>query len=126
MPKPVAVEGDTQFETSSAKHGADTNQSGQWGLVSSSVTAGTKIKVDGKLVELGASASWSYAGGTATAGTSAVPVGPFPDQATLTAVATKLKDNGKDILLDGDEATGALDSGNKILVSASQSKLKTD
>ncbi len=42
------------------------------------------------------------------------------------ASATRLTDGGQDILLDGDEATGSVDSGNKITVSASQSTLSTD
>ena len=37
----------------------------------------------------------------------------------------KLTDGGQGILVDGDEATGAVDSGNKITVSASQQKLAT-
>ena len=35
-------------------------------------------------------------------------------------------DGGQGILVDGDEATGSVDGGNKITVSASQSKLATD
>ena len=37
MPKPVAVDGDTQVETSTAKFQADSNQTGSWQLVTSNV-----------------------------------------------------------------------------------------
>ncbi|TMQ07441.1 MAG: hypothetical protein E6J90_05275 [Deltaproteobacteria bacterium] len=123
MPKPVAVDGDTQVKTSSKKHSSDTNSAGKWQLVSSSVTQGSKLSVAAKLVEIGATASWSYVGGTA--GSPPVAVGPFSDSATLTASTTRLKDKGKDLLVDGDQASGSVDADNKIVVTASQSKLRT-
>ena len=124
MPKPVAVDGDTTIETSTAKLAGDSNQTGQWQLMSSNIQKGQKLSVEGKLVELSAQATWSYVGGTS--GPTSVPVPPVPDTAMLMAGPTKLKDGGKGILVDGDEATGAVDSGNKITVSASQQKLSTD
>ncbi len=124
MPTPVAVDGDTQVETSTAKAQADANQSGSWQLLMSNVVTGTKLSVDGKFVELSATASWIYSGGSA--GSPPAPVGPFSDSATLMAGSTKLTDGGQGILIDGDEATGAFDSENKITVSASQSILSTD
>lgn len=124
MPKPVAVDGDTHIETSTAKVQADSNQTGSWQLVTSSVVQGQKLSVSGKRVALSASAAWQYIGGTT--GSPAVPVPPIPDSATLMAGSTKLTDGGQGILVDGDEATGAVDSGNKITVSASQSILSTD
>jgi hypothetical protein len=124
MPKPVAVDGDAQVETSTAKVQADSNQTGSWQLVTSSVVQGQKLSVSGKRVELSASAAWQYIGGTT--GSPAVPLPPIPDSATLMAGSTKLTDGGQGILVDGDEATGAVDSGNKITVSASQSILSTD
>ncbi len=124
MPTAVAVEGDTQVETSTAKLQADTNQTGSWSLVTSSVVAGTKVSVKGKKVELSATASWVYSGGTTGSPPATVP--PVNDSASLQAGSTKLTDVGNGILLDGDEATGAVDSGNKITVSASQTIVKTD
>jgi hypothetical protein len=88
------------------------------------VVPGTKVSVKGKKVELSATASWLYSGGTS--GSPPVPVPPVPDSASLQAGATKLTDAGQGILVDGDEAAGSIDSGNKITVSASQTLLKTD
>jgi len=122
MTKPIAVDGDTQIETSSSKHPLDANHSGQWKKVTFTVTKGDKVSVNGKLVELGATASWTYVGGA----NGNTQVGPFSDSATLTASTTKLKDKSRDVLVDGDQATGSVDSNNKIVVSASQQKLTTD
>ena len=122
MPIAVAVEGDTQEETSTAKLPADSNQTGSWALVKLTVVPGTKVSVEGKKVELSATASWLYSGGTS--GQPSVPVPPIPDSASLQAGATKLTDVGQGILIDGDEVTGKADSGNKI--TASQTLLKTD
>ena len=80
----------------------------------------------GKLVEQSAMAAWQYVGGTNPSPAGPVPLPPIPDSATLMAGATTLTDGGLGILIDGDEATGAVDSGNKITVSASQSILSTD
>lgn len=126
MSKPVAVDGDTQAKTSQKKHPADTNSTGQWSLTQSSVTKGSKVSVNAKLVELGATASWTYAGGTVPGPSGSVAVGPFSDSATLNASPTDLKDEGRSILVDGDQATGSVDSDNKIVATASQSKLRTD
>lgn len=127
MPKPVAVDGDTQVETSTAKLQADANQTGSWQLVLSTIMPGQKLSVKGKLVELSATAAWQYVGGTTGSPPAGpVPVPPIPDSAMLMAGATKLTDGGQGILVDGDEATGAVDSGNKITVSASQTILSTD
>ena len=123
MPKPVAVEGDTAVETSTAKLQADTNQTGSWQLLVSIVLTGPKVSVGGKAVEISASASWMYVGGTA--GSPPVPV-MAADQAQLMGTSKVLTDSGNAILLDGDEATGMLDSGNKIAVAASQQILSTD
>jgi hypothetical protein len=122
MPKPVAVDGDTQVETSTKKQDADANKTGRWTLVSSSVTRGSKVSVGGKLVELGATASWSYVDGSS--GNSPIP--PISDSATLRANPTRLKDSGSDLLVDGDEAHGTVDGDNKIVVAVSQTKLRTD
>lgn len=124
MPTPVAVDGDTQVETSTAHVPADSNQTGAWQLVTFTVVKGQKLSVNGKLVELSAQAAWTYVGGTT--GAPSVPVPPMPDSASLRPGSTKLTDGGHSILVDGDEATGAVDSGNKIAVSASQQKLATD
>ena len=124
MPIAVAVEGDTQIETSTAKHPADINQTGSWILISSNVVTGQNISVGGSKVELSATASWQYVGGTA--GIPPVPVGPFPDNASLQAGPTKLTDADQGILIDGDEVTGPTDDKNKIIVTASQQILKTD
>jgi hypothetical protein len=124
VPKPVAVEGDTQFETSTEKLKADSNQTGAWQLVTSQVVTGQIVSADGKKVEIMAMAAWVYAGGTS--GSPPVPVPPVPDQAVLQGTSTILTDMGQAILLDGDEATGAVDSNNKITVAASQSILATD
>jgi hypothetical protein len=123
MSKPVAVDGDTQVQTSSKKLSADSNQTGQWTLLVSQIMKGSKCKGGGKLVEIGATASWMYVGGTS--GTPPVPVPPVPDSATLVAGNTLLKDNSQGILVDGDKATGSVDSDNQISVSASQQQLKT-
>ena len=45
---------------------------------------------------------------------------------TLTASTTKLKDNGRDLLVDGDQASGSADGDNKLVATASQSELRTD
>ncbi len=127
MPKPVAVDGDTQVETSTAKFQADSNQTGSWQLVTSNVVQGKKVSVKGKLVEQSAMAAWQYVGGTTGSPPAGpVPLPPIPDSATLMAGATTLTDGGQGILVDGEEATGAVDSGNKITVAASQSILSTD
>jgi hypothetical protein len=122
MLKFVAVAGDTKIKTSTKKHASDTNSAGQWKLVSSTVTSGEELKVNGALVEISAQATWSYVGGTAGNTT----VGPFPDSATLTAGTTRVKDKGRNILVDGDNASGSADGDNKIEVTASQSKLATE
>lgn len=121
--KAVAIDGDTQEETSTAKLKADSNQTGSWALVNLTVVPGTKVSVGGKKVELSAAASWLYSGGTS--GSPSVTVPPVPDAASLQAGATKLTDVGQGILVDGDEVTGKVDSGNKITVSASQTLMKT-
>ena len=115
MPKPVAVDGDTQVETSTSKFQADSNQTGSWQLVTSSVMKGQKLSVDGKLVELSATAAWQYVGGTTGSPPSGpIPIPPIPDSATLMAGSSKLTDGGQGLLVDGDEATGSVDGGNKI------------
>jgi hypothetical protein len=123
MSKAVAVAGDTQFETSTAKLQADTNQTGSWqpdpdpgALV---VTTGETISVNGKKVELSAVMTWTYIGGAA--GTSTMP--PVPDTARLIAGPTKLTDANQHVLVEGDEATTV--NGNKIIVTKSQEILKT-
>jgi hypothetical protein len=122
MPKPVAVDGDTQVKTSTKKLSADVNQTGAWTLVSKNVTKGQMCSAGGKLVELGATAVWSYTGGS----TPSASLPPVPDSATLTAGTTMLKDNGSNILVDGDQQAGTADPDNKIVVSASQQVLQTD
>jgi hypothetical protein len=122
MAKPVAVDGDTQFKTSSKHISADTDNAGSWSLVNSNVTKGTKVSVGGKFVEIMATATWSYTGGTASGN----PVPPVPDSATLSPGPTILEDSGSHILVDGDKATGTADSDNQIVVSASQQKLETN
>ncbi len=124
MPKPVAVEGDTVAETSTQKLKADSNQTGSWQLVTCEVVTGMKVAADGKKVEVMAMASWIYAGGTT--GTPPVPLPPVPDMAQLQGTSTVLTDSGMAILLDGDEAAGAVDGDNKIVVTASQTILHTD
>ncbi|HFE47536.1 MAG TPA: hypothetical protein ENJ18_18955 [Nannocystis exedens] len=126
MPKPVAVEGDTAVETSTAKLQADTNQTGSWQLLmSNNVLRGAKVSVGGKAVEISAEATWMYVGGTA--GTPPVPVPVVAsDQAQIRGTSTVLTDSGDPILLDGDQATGMLDSGDKISVVTSQEILSTD
>ena len=123
MTKPVAVDGDTQVKTSTAKLPADSNQTGSWQLVTSNVMTGTKCSVKGKRVELSATAAWQYVGGTV--GSPPIPIPPIPDSAILKAGTTQLKDGGRGILVDGDEAAGSVDGGNKITVSASQKILST-
>jgi hypothetical protein len=125
MTKAVAVDGDTQVKTSTKKLSADTNNTGSWALVTSSVTKGQKCSVSGKFVELGATAAWSYSGGSVTAGAVTTTLPPVPDSATLVAGTTLLKDNGSNILVDGDEQDGSADADNKIVVTASQQKLLT-
>ncbi len=124
MPTAVAIEGDTQAQTSTAKLPADSHQTGSWSLVNFTVVTGKKVSAENKKVELSAVASWIYSGGTA--GSPPAPVPPVNDSASLQAGSTKLTDAGQGILIDGDEATGSVDSGNKITVSASQNILKTD
>jgi hypothetical protein len=127
MAKRVAVDGDTQVETSTAKIQADLNQTGSWQLIASHVTTGQKLSVHGKMVELSATAVWQYVGGTAGSPPSApVPIIVPTDSATLNAGSTKLTDGGRGILLDNDQATGSVDRGNRIRVSASQHILSTD
>ncbi len=123
MPKPVAVNGDTKVETSTAKHQADTNQTGSWQLIKFTVLKGGKVCVQDKLVEQSATAAWQYIGGSTSS--PPVPVGPFPDNAALNPGATVLTDGKQGILVDGDQATGAVDGGNKITVAASQKILST-
>jgi len=122
--KEVAVDGMTAITTSSAKHPLDLCQTGSWQQMSFAVIKGTKVSVDGKKVEVSATASWSYIGGTAPVG-SCAPVGPFPDSAALSGSTTKLKDNGTSIMRKGDKATGTVDTGNYIEVDAGQTKLKS-
>ncbi|MEZ4453514.1 MAG: hypothetical protein R3B09_28900 [Nannocystaceae bacterium] len=124
MPKPVAVEGDTQIETSKRKLPADTNQSGSWQLVTSRVITGQKISVGGKKVEIAAVAAWIYSGGSS--GSPPVTLPPIPDTADLQGSTQVLQDLGQGILCDGDEACGKVESGNKITVSASQSIITAD
>lgn len=121
MSKAVAVEGDTQAVTSTSKLSADTAQSGSWQAGTLEVTTGTKLTAAGKKVELSAVMTWTYQGGTA--GTSPMP--PVSDSATLTAGPTKLTEGGQSVLVEGDEALGTMDPGNKITVSKSQDFLKT-
>jgi hypothetical protein len=122
MSKSVAVDGDTQFETSTAKLPADTDQKGFWQPVGEPVvTLGETISVKDKKVELSAEMTWTYIGGAA----SNTPIGPFQDTATLTAGPTKLTDANRNVLVEGDEATGTMDPGNKIIVKTSQDILKT-
>lgn len=88
---------------------------------------GQKLSVDGKRVELSATAAWQYVGGTTgSPPIGPVPIPPIPDSAILKAGSTKLTDGGRGILVDGDKATGSVDSGNKITVSASQQMLTKD
>ena len=122
MPKPVAVEGDTHFRTSPKQLVEDKDKRGKWVLQSSSITLGQTLGVDGKPVVLSASADWSYEGGKANN----AAIEPIPDSATLTASPTILTDSGSFLLVDGDEATGSMDSGNRIVVKASQAILSTD
>jgi len=122
MTKAVAVEGDTQVVTSTAKHPGDVGQSGSWTESALQVTVGETISVAGKKVELSAQMIWIYAGGTVANGS---PMPPVTDTATLTAGSTKLKDMNHDLLVDGDEVAGTVDSSNKILVTTSQGVLKT-
>jgi hypothetical protein len=124
VPKPVAVEGDTQAETSTQKLKADSNQTGSWQLIKLEVMTGMKVSAGGKKVEVTAMASWMYAGGTT--GSPPVPVPPVPDMAQLQGSSTILTDSGMAILLDGDEAAGSVDGDNKIVVTASQKILHTD
>lgn len=126
MTKPVAVNGDTQVKTSTAKLPADSNQTGSWQLVTSNVIKGRKISVGGKIVELSATAAWQYVGGTVGSPPAGpIPLPPIPDSAILKGGTTKLKDGGQGILVDGDEAPGSVDGKNKITVSASQTILST-
>ena len=122
MAKAVAVEGDTKEITSTAKLPADAGQSGAWKAGSLQITTGDTISVDGKKVELSAMMTWTYEGGTAANNS---PLPTLMDSATLSAGATKLKDKNRSILVDGDEISGTVDSGNKIVVSVSQGKLTT-
>ena len=124
MPKPVAVEGDTQAETSTQKLKADSNQTGSWQLITCEVLTGMKVTADGKKVEVMAIAAWMYAGGTT--GSPPVPLPPVPDMAQLEGTSTILTDSGMAILLDGDEVAGSVDGDNKIVVTASQKILNTD
>jgi hypothetical protein len=124
VPKPVAVEGDTQAETSTQKLKADSNQTGSWQLVTCEVVPGMKVSAGGKKVEVMAVAAWMYAGGTT--GTPPVPLPPVPDMAQLEGSSTVLTDSGMAILLDGDEMAGSVDGDNKIVVTASQKILNTD
>ncbi len=121
MPTAVAVEGDTQVVTSSAKLPADADQAGSWQEVSVLVITGQHLSAGGKKVELSATAPPLYSGGAVQG----VALPPVPDSASLQAGSTKLTDAGNGILIDTDEVTGSVDSGNKITVSASQQILKT-
>lgn len=120
----MAIDGDTKFETSTAKHTADTHQTGAWSRVSKQVTLGNVLAVGKKNVELHATAMWSYTGGST--GTPPTTVGPFLDSATLTAKPTRLTDGGRHLLVHDDRAEGTIDAANRIVVVASQSKLRTD
>lgn len=124
MSKAVAVAGDTQVETSTAKHPLDTDRKGFWEPDSDApvVTLGQTISVNGDKVELEAEMSWTYKNGRANN----ISVGPFPDSAKLTAGPTKLTDANQHVLVEGDEQTGTEDSGNKIIVKTSQTILKTN
>jgi hypothetical protein len=125
MSKAVAVDGDTQVVTSTAKHPEDSNNTGFWEPGELVVTTGESISVNGKNVELSAVMTWEYEGGTE--GTNPViSVGPFSDKAELIAGPTKLTDANQHVLVEGDEATGKIDSGNKIIVTKSQDLLKTN
>ncbi len=121
MSKAVAVEGDTQALTSTEKLPADTGQTGSWQADTLQVTIGKTVSVGGKKVELSAVMTWIYQGGTA--GTS--PMLPVTDTATLAASPTKLKDANQNVLVEGDEVTGTVDAGNKIMVTKSQDVLRT-
>jgi hypothetical protein len=121
MSKAVAVQGDTTLETSGETLEADSDGTGSWKLASSDVVVGRTLTCEGRHVELRASATWSYVGG-ASGGTPLVPV---PDAADLPPARTLLTDNGDHILVDGDEAVGSVDAANRIVVSSSQSRLRT-
>lgn len=123
MSKPVAVDGNIEFETSSEKHDSDSNKSGSWKLIESGVTLGSILTVQGKLVAIEAFAKWQYIGGTTGSPPTSVP--PVDDSATLSPTATVLTDNGDHLLLDNDQQSGQ-EEGNKIVAVASQSILKTD
>jgi len=123
MSKAVAVAGDTQFETSAAKLPADAGQSGSWQPGELLVTSGQTVSVNRKKVELSASMTWTYVDGLTAAGS---PLSPAPvDTATLTAGPTRLTDSRQHVLVEGDEQSGTVDVGNKIIVSKSQDILKT-
>ncbi len=127
MPKPIAVDGDTKVETSTANVAEDSNKTGRWQLSNSNVVKGRMLSVDGKRVELSATADWIYEGGSKTDPVSGatVTIPPISDNAVLMAGPTSLTDRGEGVLVDGDEATGSMDRGNKITVSASQQILST-
>lgn len=123
MSKAVAIEGDTQEVTSTAKHPADTDSKGSWSPGTLVVTRGEKVTVNGKKVELKAEMTWTYNGGSANN----IQLAPAPtDSATLVANPTNLTDLNQHILVDGDEAIGSVDAGNKIIVTTSQEILKTN
>ena len=123
MSIPVAIEKDTKVITSSKKIPADRNGTGRWVEGSLSVKQGKNISVNGKRIELSAEMTWDYVDGSS--GNPPVKIGNVEDSATLHAAVTKLKDTGEDVLLHGDEATGSIDSDNKIIVSVEQAILKT-
>lgn len=121
MSRAVAVQGDTTFETSGETLEADSDGTGSWKLISSDIGVGRTLTRERRHVELRASATWSYVGG-ASGGT---PLAPVPDAADLPAAPTVLTDDGHHILVDGDEAVGTVDEANRIVVSSSQSRLRT-
>ena len=123
MPRPVALDGDVGFETSPAHHPADTNATGEWRLVQSESVSDESIVANGRAVQVGATAVWSYVGGSTSSG----PLEPIADRAELSPTPTQLRgEKGLGMLLDGEQATGAVEPGNRIVVSVREELILTN
>jgi hypothetical protein len=98
----VAVEGDVLATAGTVPHSADKNVTGSWSAGPVVESTYSELKVDGLAVVYEAQCTFTYAGGTAPAGTLVVPVGPFTETVSLTAT-TKILQNGTSyVLVDGD------------------------
>ncbi|GLS27365.1 hypothetical protein [Marinibactrum halimedae] len=122
MSKKVAIEGDVEIITSSAKHVEDKNATGSWIQGVLKEEKGKRISVNGKMVLVKAAMEWTYVGGTV--GNPPSPIEVEKETARLMPGKTQLSDSQESVLVEGDEVTTK--HGHKIRANPSQTLLTTD